>query len=417
MDKLLRNVINSFNEACKLTNLTPRIQTILKQPKNELIVNFPVKLDNGEMKLFKGYRIQHNNILGPFKGGFRFHPQVNLDEVKGLAMLMTLKCSLVGLPFGGAKGGVKFNPKDYSSEELERITRRFVHALGDNIGPNFDIPAPDMGTNAQIMNWMMDTYVNTSGSLDRQCLKGVVTGKSVTVGGTKGRAQATGFGVVMCVEEWMKQQNLDIASQTFAIQGFGNVGSWAAKRLDSLGAKVVAVNDFAGTLYMKNGIPVRQLKEYIMNNGTIEGFMEQKLLSREEFFAVDADVMIPAALENQICQEEALNLKVKLVAEGANGPVNNAADKILNERGIEVLPDILANSGGVIVSYFEWLQNRSNDYWHERHVLEKLQDKITQAYHEVYDLSTSLGVCKRKAAYVKALKNLENVYIERGVFP
>jgi len=417
MDKLLKNVIHSFNEACKKAQLSKRIQTILEQPKNELIVNFPVKMDNGEMKLFKGYRIQHNNILGPYKGGFRFHHQVNLDEVKGLAMLMTLKCSLVGLPFGGAKGGVKFTPNDFSNDELERITRRFIHALGNNIGPNFDIPAPDMGTNAQTMNWMMDTFINTSGSIDRQCLKGVVTGKSVTVGGTKGRAQATGFGVVMCIEEWMKQNNIDISTQTFAIQGFGNVGSWAAKRLDSLGAKIVAVNDCAGTLHMKDGIPVTQLTEYIKEHGTIEGFMNQTLLSRDDFFSIEADVMIPAALENQICEVEANELKVKLVAEGANGPVNNAADLILKERGIDVIPDVLANSGGVIVSYFEWLQNHSNDYWHEQHVLEKLHDKITHAYHEVYDLSISMDISKREAAFIKALKNIEDVYIERGIFP
>lgn len=417
MDKLFKNVINIFNQACKKADISKSIQTILKQPKNELIVNFPVRMDSGEMKLFKGYRIQHNNILGPYKGGFRFHPQVNLDEVKGLAMLMTLKCSLADLPFGGAKGGVKFNPKDFSDDEMERITRRFVHALGNNIGPNFDIPAPDMGTNAQTMNWMMDTFLNTSGSLDRQCLKGVVTGKSVKVGGTKGRAQATGFGVVMCIEEWAKQHNHDISKQTFTIQGFGKVGAWAAKRLDSLGAKVISVNDCAGTLYMKDGIPIRQLAEHIENTGTLAGFMNQELLSREEFFSMKADVMIPAALENQIGEDEANMAQVKLIAEGANGPINNKADEILAEKGIEIIPDILANSGGVIVSYFEWLQNRSNDYWHEHHVLEKLHDKIIQAYHVVNDLSIELNVSKREAAYIRALKNIDEVYTERGIFP
>ncbi|WDE97508.1 Glu/Leu/Phe/Val dehydrogenase [Lentisphaera profundi] len=417
MDELFKNVITIFNEASKTADISTSIHTILKQPKNEIIVNFPVRMDSGEMKLFKGYRIQHNNILGPYKGGFRFHPQVNLDEVKGLAMLMTLKCSLVGLPFGGAKGGIKFTPKDHSQAELEKITRRFVHALGNNIGPNFDIPAPDMGTNAQTMNWMMDTFLNTSGSLDRQCLKGVVTGKSVKVGGTKGRAQATGYGAVMCIEEWAKQHNHDISQKTFIIQGFGNVGSWAAKRLDSLGAKVIAVNDCVGTLHMKDGIPIRQLSEYVQENGSLEGFMDQELLTREEFFAMKADVMIPAALENQIGKDEANAAQVTLIVEGANGPINNEGDKILTEKGIEIIPDVLANSGGVIVSYFEWLQNRSNDYWHEHHVLEKLHDKIIQAYHEVHDLSIELNISKRQAAYIKALKNIDEVYTERGIFP
>ena len=416
MDQLFQNVLKNFRRACKTAKLDKTIQTILKQPKNELIVNFPVRLDSGVMKLFKGYRIQHNNILGPYKGGFRFHPQVNLDEVKGLAMLMTLKCSLVELPYGGAKGGIKFDPKDYSTTELERITRRFVHALGDNIGPNYDIPAPDMGTNAQTMNWMMDTYVNTSASHDRQTRKGIVTGKSVNVGGTKGRTQATGYGVVMCIEQWAELNKVDLSQCTYSIQGFGNVGSYAAKRMDSHGAKLVAVNDFAGTIIDPDGIDVEKLFEHIKEKRSIEGFASNTE-DRDAFFNTKVDIMIPAALENQIGVSEAQKLQIKLLAEGANGPVTNDGDEILKDRGIDIIPDILANSGGVIVSYFEWLQNRSGNYWQEMKVLSRLQETIQQAYTDVNELSKELDTDLREAAYIKALKHLEEVYDNRGVFP
>ena len=416
-DKLFENVLKSYHKVAETIQLSPSIHTILSQPKNELIVNFPVKMDNGEFKLFKGYRIQHNNILGPFKGGFRYHPDVNLDEVKALAMLMTLKCSLTGLPLGGAKGGIKFNPTDHSEAELERITRRFIHALGNNIGPSHDIPAPDMGTNAQTMNWMMDTFMNTSSVSERQYLKGVVTGKGVSVGGTKGRTQATGTGVVMCIEEWAHATNSDLSQCTYTIQGFGNVGSWAASRMESLGAKLIGVNDHTGTIYCEDGISVNALKRHTQEHRSLQGFEDLPMLTRADFFEIKADILIPAALENQIDIQEANTLQVRLIAEGANGPTTPEADRILTERGIEIIPDILANSGGVIVSYFEWLQNRSGEYWEEGRVNESLHRIITQAYQEVVSISLEKKVGLRTAAYIKALIRLDDVYQDRGIFP
>ena len=261
--KFLDNVLKKYNAAADLINLESSVRTILSHPKNEIIVNFPVKMDNGEYKIFKGYRIQHNNSLGPYKGGIRYHQEVKLDEVKALAMLMTIKCSLAGLPLGGAKGGVKFNPRDYSNEEIIHITRRFVHALGDNIGPSYDIPAPDMGTNAQTMVWMMDTYMNTREMSQRHNVRGVVTGKSVDCGGTLGRNSATGTGVVMCIEEWAKGTGTDLQNATFSVQGFGNVGSWAAVRLAEHGSKLTAVNDHTGTIVDPNGIDVFALQKYV----------------------------------------------------------------------------------------------------------------------------------------------------------
>lgn len=416
-DQLFENVLKKYHEVAESISISASIHTILSQPKNELIVNFPVQLDNGEFKLFKGYRIQHNNILGPFKGGFRYHPDVNLDEVKALAMLMTLKCSLVDLPLGGAKGGIKFNPRDYSENEIERITRRFIHALGDNIGPSHDIPAPDMGTNSKIMNWMMDTYLNTSSVSERQYLKGVVTGKGVAVGGTRGRTQATGTGVVMCIEEWAQIRKVDLSKCSYIIQGFGNVGSWAASRMASHGAKLIGVNDHTGTVYSEEGIDIESLKQHITEHNSLNNFQGQQLLSREEFFKIKADILIPAALENQIGTNEANQLQVKLIAEGANGPTTPAADKILQERGIEIIPDILANAGGVIVSYFEWIQNRTGEYWEENRVNESLHRIIKQAYQEVSLICDKQSVDMRTAAYIKSLVRLDEVYQDRGIFP
>ena len=413
----LEYVMKKFEEVADKINLDPKVRTILSQPKNEIIVNFPVQMDNGEYKLFKGYRIQHNNVQGPYKGGIRYHEEVKLDEVKALAMLMTIKCALVGLPLGGAKGGIKFNPRDYSQDELMRITRRFTHSLGDSIGPNYDIPAPDMGTNAQTMVWMMDTYMNTRDQGSRHNVRGVVTGKSVECGGTLGRNSATGTGVVMCIEEWAKGTDIDLAGSTFSIQGFGNVGSWAAVGLANLGAHLTAVNDHTGTIVCPEGINVYSLKEYVMENGGIAGFGGFPVLSREEFFAHEVDVMVPAALENQIDVAEAEVIKAKLVAEGANGPTTPDGEEILKNKGIEIIPDVLANSGGVIVSYFEWVQNKASNYWIEEKVHCELRRVITSAYLEVVNASKNHNCDMRSASFIKAFESLQSTYALRGIFP
>ena len=416
-DIFLKNVMKKFNEVCETINLDPSVKTILSQPKNEIIVNFPVQLDNGEYKLFKGYRIQHNNILGPYKGGIRYHEDVNLDEVKALAMLMTIKCSLAGLPLGGGKGGIKFNPHKYSTGELKRITRRFTHSLGNNIGPDYDIPAPDMGTNSQTMVWIMDTYMNTREQNQRHNVRGVVTGKSVECGGTVGRNSATGTGVVMCVEEWAHENEFDLHGATFSVQGFGNVGSWAAIRLAENGSKLTAVNDHTGTIIDEKGIDVFALKEYVIANGGVAGYNNMTNHSRDQFFSNPVDIMIPAALENQITKHEAKLINAKLIAEGANGPTTPDAENILDAKGIEFVPDVLANSGGVIVSYFEWIQNKTGNYWVEERVHEELKRIITTAYKEVSNYSSKHNTDMRTSCFAKALNSLTAVYSQRGIFP
>lgn len=416
-DIFLNNVLKKFEEVCELINLDPSVKTILSQPKNEIIVNFPVQMDNGEYKLFKGYRIQHNNILGPYKGGIRYHEDVKLDEVKALAMLMTIKCALVGLPLGGGKGGIKFNPHEYSEEEIKRITRRFTHSLGNNIGPDYDIPAPDMGTNALTMVWMMDTYMNTREQNQRHNVRGVVTGKAVECGGTLGRNSATGTGVFMCIEEWARENDFDLHGATFSIQGFGNVGSWAAIRLAEKGARLTAVNDHTGTLINPDGIDVFALKEYVMAHGGVSGFNGMQSSSRDDFFAQEVDILVPAALENQITEHEAGIIKAKLVAEGANGPTTPEGDAILAEKGIDMIPDVLANSGGVIVSYFEWIQNKTGNYWVEERVHSELKRIITSAYIDVVNYSRNHETDMRSGCFVKALTSLAAVYSQRGIFP
>lgn len=415
--KLYENVSRIFNATADRIELTPSIRTILAHPKNEIIVNFPVKMDDGTYRMFKGYRIQHSNLLGPFKGGMRYHPNVHLDEIKALAMLMTLKCALIGLPLGGGKGGIKFAAYEQSPAELERITRRFVSALGHNIGPVYDIPAPDMGTNEQTMAWMMDTYTNLAGPSEKQTARGVVTGKPLLCGGIAGRTSATGSGVVICIERWASKNNLDLSQATYSVQGFGNVGSWAGRQMQRLGAKLIAVNDHSGTLIDQSGIDAKALANHVQKNGSIKGFNKNQLQSRDAFFEQAVDVIIPAALENQIGAEEAEVINCRLIAEGANGPITPEGEQLLEEKGIQIIPDILANSGGVIVSYFEWIQNRANEVWRSAVV----EERLFQMLQETYDIVTNMTVheqCNlRTACYIKALKHLESVYLLRGIFP
>jgi len=405
------------DRAAKLIDLDPAVRTILGQPKNELIVNFPVVMDSGEVRLFKGYRVQHNNILGPYKGGMRFHPQVSLDDVKALAAMMTWKSALMRLPFGGGKGGIKFDPHSVSHNELKKITRRFTHALGENIGPEYDIPAPDVGTNAKIMGWMMDTYSNMVGSGDKQSVKGVVTGKSIACGGTLGREKATAQGMVFCLVEWAKETSFKFEGATMAVQGFGNVGSHFGVLLSKLGVSTVAVGDHSGYLANPEGFNAHKLQEYVKQNGSIAGYPGGKPITREEFFAMKVDIFAPCALENQIGEAEAQSINAKVIVEGANGPTNPAGEKILLEKNVAILPDILANSGGVTVSYYEWVQNKRSEYWTAEEVDERLEAAMKRAYGEVSDFARAKSCDLRQAAYGLALSRVEGVYKEREIFP
>jgi glutamate dehydrogenase (NAD(P)+) len=412
-----RVVQDYLDRAAKVAKVEPYVQTILSQPKNEIIVNFPVRLDSGEVRLFKGYRVQHNNLLGPFKGGIRYHPQVSLDDVKALAAMMTWKSSLMRLPFGGGKGGIKFDPHSVSRSELQRVTRRFTHALGENIGPEYDIPAPDVGTSGQIMAWMMDTYSNMVGAEHKQSVKGVVTGKPVASGGTLGRAKATGQGVVFCILEWAKERGFLLEGSQMTVQGFGNVGSNTAVILSKLGVSTVAVGDHTGYLYNPEGFNAHKLQDYVEAHGSIAGYPGGKPITREEFFATKADIFAPCALENQIGEAEAKVLDVKLVAEGANGPCSPTGERTLLDKGIDILPDVLANSGGVTVSYYEWVQNKRSESWSEEEVDARLEVAMKRAYREVSDFARQKKCEMRIAAYAIALQRIESVYKEREIFP
>ncbi len=411
-------VVQDYLErAARTVELEPYVQTILSQPKNEIIINFPVKMDSGDVRLFKGYRVQHNNLLGPFKGGMRYHPSVTLDDVKALASMMTWKSALMRLPFGGGKGGIKFDPNGVSKAELQRITRRFTHALGENIGPDYDIPAPDMGTNGQTMAWMMDTYANMVGSANKQSVKGVVTGKPVASGGTLGRSKATGQGMVDCLVEWASSNDLKLEGATMIVQGFGNVGSHCAVILSRLGVSTIAVGDHSGYLVNPEGFRAHKLQDHVARNGSIKGYPNAKPITREEFFATKADIFAPCALENQIGDAEAKALDVKVIVEGANGPTNPAGERILLDRGITILPDVLANSGGVTVSYYEWVQNKRSESWTEEEVDHKLERAMVRAFREVSDFSRAHKTDLRIAAYALALQRIEAVYKEREIFP
>ena len=416
-ENLYKIAQSQLDRAADVIGLDPRVHLILSQPKSELIINFPVRLDNGNFKLFKGYRIQHNNIMGPYKGGIRFHPHVHLDEVKALAAWMTWKCALMEIPFGGAKGGVKFSPRSHSKDECERVTRRFTHALGNNIGPLYDIPAPDMGTNSQTMVWMMDTFMNTSSHEEKNAMSAVVTGKSVHSGGSHGRESATGQGLVYVLQEWAREHHFSLDGATFAVQGFGNVGSHAARILSRLGATMTAVSDHSGSIQGQEGMNPRRLAEYCARHGGIDGYPGGEACSKEAFFASDVDIFIPAALEGQITEDSAPLMKCRVVAEGANGPTYPKGEQILFDRGIHVLPDVLTNAGGVTVSYFEWVQNRRSETWTADEVDMRLREMMRRAYHNTRHIARARQVDDRRAAYCHALERIQTVYGERGIFP
>jgi glutamate dehydrogenase/leucine dehydrogenase len=413
---MYENVKNQFEKASELMGLDESLKKILSLTNSEIVVHFPVKMDSGDVEVFTGYRVQHNNFLGPYKGGLRYHETVDLDAARALATWMTWKTSLAGLPYGGGKGGIQLDPKKYSQGELERITRRFTFALGDNIGPEHDIPAPDVNTNAQMMAWIADTYMSTKSPAERSKNQHVVTGKPVGSGGLEGRDRATGFGVVVTLEAWAKHRNTSLEGKKYIVQGFGNVGYWAAHFMNKNGAILVGVQDATGTIYNPDGMDPEDLLKYQSENATIHGYTDHDF-DGSKFFGIECDIVIPAALGNQITEENAANIKAMVVAEGANGPTDTEGEAILLANGVDIIPDILCNSGGVIGSYYEWLQNRNGEIWYMDDVITKLRKKIEDAFGKVLATTDQYKTDWRTAAYIVALTRIEMAYKQRGIFP
>jgi len=415
-DNLYLQTVATMLDAANRINLKHRVQVILAQPKNEIMVHFPVRIDDGHYQLFKGYRVQHNNALGPYKGGIRYHENVHLDDVKSLALLMTMKCSLVRVPYGGGKGGVKCNPRAISEGELQRVTRRFCSAIMNMIGPELDIPAPDVGSNAQIMAWFADTYMMSNESKDANSGLRVVTGKPVEFGGSLGREKATGQGVVDTLVELLPEVGLKVQGMRVSVLGFGNVGSWAARILHDMGAKIIAVADHTGAIRDDMGINAHALTEYCIEHGGLKGYRGDAI-SNDEFYQTPVDVLIPAALEQMITDREAKLIDAKVIAEGANAPTTPAGDRVLTERGIEVIPAILANAGGVTVSYFEWVQNKTSTQWDIQQVDRELNRHMVMAARRTVLARQQHKVDLRTAAYIAALDHIGKAYNVRGIFP
>ncbi|WP_026708189.1 Glu/Leu/Phe/Val family dehydrogenase [Flavobacterium frigidarium] len=415
---MLDNVMQQFNKTADTIMLNPNIRNILSITNNEIILHFPVKMDTGEVKIFTGYRVQHNNALGPYKGGLRYHPTVDVEDAKALAMWMTWKTSLAGLPYGGAKGGIQIDPREYSIGELERITRRFTYALGENIGPEHDIPAPDVNTNEQTMAWMADTFMSTKSSSERSKNQHVVTGKPVGSGGLEGRNRSTGYGVYLTIKLLYQSRGEQLAGKKFIVQGFGNVGYWTSHFLTNDGAILLAVQDAHATIINENGIAVDDLFEHSKpRKGSIQGFDGAVEMEPAAFFGLQCDILIPAALGNQITAENAYQVKAEVVAEGANGPIDTEGEAILLQNGITIIPDIMCNSGGVIGSYFEWLQNRNGELWQLDEVMFKIDKKLTEVFKKVETVVKENQTDWRTAAYILAIKRIETAYIQRGIFP
>ncbi|MDM1248768.1 Glu/Leu/Phe/Val dehydrogenase [Acinetobacter sp. R933-2] len=393
-------------------SIQPYVNT-LKVAKRALIVDLPIVMDDGSIRHFEGYRVQHNLSRGPGKGGIRYHPDVDLKEVMALSAWMTIKTAALNLPFGGAKGGISVDPTELSARELERLTRRFTSEIGPLIGPQVDIPAPDVGTNPQIMGWMMDTYSSIKG----HTVTGVVTGKPLHLGGSLGRVRATGRGVFITGVEVAKNIQLAIKDCKVAIQGFGNVGSEAAYLFEEAGAKVVAVQDHTGTIFNENGIEVVELQKYVHHNKGVKGFPKAQEISNENFWTLQMDILIPAALEGQITAERAQHLTAKLILEGANGPTHPEADDVCLERGITIVPDVICNAGGVTVSYFEWVQDMSSYFWSEAEINERLDKLMINAIADVWQKSTDQDCSLRTAAYILACERILKARQERGIFP
>lgn len=409
---VFRAMLREFEGAARLLNLDPGLWKILTHPKRQIIVSCPVQMDNGDIEVFTGYRVQYNITLGPAKGGVRYHPNVTLDEVTALAAWMTWKCAVAQLPFGGAKGGVVCDPTRLSRRELEALTRRYTAEIVDAIGPEKDIPAPDVNTNEQIMAWFMDTYSMHVG----HTATAVVTGKPIEMGGSLGRREATGRGVTIIAREAARHLGFDLAGARVAIQGFGNVGSVAAALLRAHGARIVAITDVHGGVANERGLAIDALIDHVQQHRTVAGFPGGEPLDRSALFGLDVDVLVPAAIENQITLDNADQIKARLIVEGANGPTTPDAHRRLHERGVFIVPDILANAGGVTASYFEWVQDRYGYFWNETEVNERLEIKMVEAFRAVLDTAQKFRVDMRTAAYIVAIDRVATVTRMRGMY-
>jgi glutamate dehydrogenase (NAD(P)+) len=405
-------MLQEFDGAARLLGLDPGIWKILTHPKRQIIVSCPVQMDSGEIEVFTGYRVQYNITLGPAKGGIRYHPGVTLDEVTALAAWMTWKCAVAHIPFGGGKGGIICDPTRMSRRELEALTRRYVAEIVDAIGPDKDVPAPDVNTNDQVMAWVMDTYSMHVG----HTATAVVTGKPIEMGGSLGRREATGRGVMITTREAAKHLGLEINGSTVAVQGFGNVGSVSADLLSKLGARIVAVTDWKGGVYNRAGLDIGKMLDFVKQHKTIDGFPGGEPLGNADLFKLDVDILVPAALENQITMENAPAIRAKIIAEGANGPTTPDAHKHLHGRGVFVIPDILANAGGVTTSYFEWVQDRHGYFWEEEEVNRRLEAKMCEAFDDVLQTSLRYKTDMRTAAYVVAINRVATVTNLRGMY-
>jgi len=404
--------IQQFNVAADKLGVDRNIAARLRRPDRALIVSVPTRMDDGRVHVFTGYRVQHNDVLGPFKGGVRYHPSVGLGEVSALAMWMTWKCSLVGLPLGGAKGGIACDPAQLSRHEMQSMTRRFTAEIINIIGPDVDVPAPDMGTNEQVMAWIMDTYSQHKG----HAVPEIVTGKPVAIGGTLGRREATGRGVVYTIIEAAKYLGIDLPKCTAVVQGFGNVGSVAAKELAHIGVRIVGVSDRTGGFVDVNGLPIDKLLEVANKNHSLEKCPYGDSITNEELLELKCDLLVPAAMEMQITEKNAPRLQCRILAEGANGPTTPAADAILHDKGVFVIPDILANAGGVVVSYFEWVQDLQNFFWNESEVSNKLREILVKAFQEVLAMSQKQSVDMRLAALMIGIDRVTRAMLWRGLY-
>jgi glutamate dehydrogenase (NAD(P)+) len=406
------SMMSRFDRAAQLLELDPDLYAVLRVPNRELKVYIPTRMDSGRIQVFEGYRVQHNFARGPAKGGIRYAPDVSLDEVRALAAWMTWKCAVVNVPFGGAKGGIICDPQQMSIGELERMTRRYAAELLDFIGPEKDVPAPDMNTNEQTMAWIMDTYSMHA----RHTVTAVVTGKPIDLGGSSGRREATGRGLLFVINEAIKRFKMKPSDTRVVVQGSGNVGGIAARLLYDAGYKVVAVSDIHGGIYNKDGINIPKALDYLAATRSFEGYKEVELVANHELLELECDVLVPAATENQITSQNADRLKCKVLAEGANGPTTAAADEILHEKGIFVIPDILANAGGVTVSYFEWVQDRMGYFWREDVVNERLQDKMVASFNDLCRYADAHSVDTRTAAYMLAIDRVAYDTRMRGIY-
>ena len=402
-----------FDMAADAINLPEGLRARTKYPRRALTVSLPIKRDDGRIAVFEGYRVQHNLSTGPAKGGIRFHQDVTIGEVAALAMWMSWKCSLVGLPYGGAKGGVVVDPRTLSLAELERVARRYMQEMIPFIGPQIDIPAPDVGTNEQIMGWMMDTYANHVGRLE----PAIVTGKPIALGGSQGRREATGRGVAYCTKILLDESKIALPKTTVAVQGFGNVGAETALAMSEYGAKVIAISDYTGGIYNKKGIDINKALAYVKYNRTLKDFEGGEPIENDELLTLPCTVLAPCALERVITDKNAKKLKCRIIAEGANGPTTNAADKILEKTDIEIIPDVLANSGGVIVSYFEWLQNLQSYYWARDEVMTKLNTMLDKAWFAVEAQRRKMKFSRRLAALTLGISRVADAKAARGLFP